>query len=114
MPTGLDRLRLTLVREIDDPDEIGATPYTLEPGKRFTGRMNIQPMCLLRFPNRLANAAYLHSIDRETLFTGDANIRWQLNPALALNGDYTFNDRQANYLRAANEHIVTLGLTWRP
>ena len=33
---------------------------------------------------------------------------------LALNAAYEFNDRQANFLRAANEHVVTIGATWTP
>jgi hypothetical protein len=111
MPTGLDRLRLTLMREIDDPDEIGVAPYTLsEESMSLTHEYSTD--VFFDFLEQFSNAAYLHSINQENLFTSDANVSWQLNTALTLNGDYTFNDRQANYLHAANEHIVTLGLTW--
>jgi hypothetical protein len=113
MPTELDRLRLTLVREIDDPDEISATPYTLSQVK-FSLTHEYLSDILFNFSEQAANASYMQSSDRETLISSDAGISWQLNRALALRGDYAFNDRQANYLRAANEHIVTIGLTWSP
>jgi hypothetical protein len=38
----------------------------------------------------------------------------QLADCCAVNAEYRFNDRQANNLRAANEHVVTLGLAWTP
>jgi hypothetical protein len=37
-----------------------------------------------------------------------------MSPALALNGHYLFNDRQSNQLGAANEHVLTLGVSWAP
>jgi hypothetical protein len=113
MPTGLDRLRLTLMREIDDPDEIGVAPYTLNQESISLAHEYLTNV-FLNFSEQVSNAAYLHSTDQENLFTSDANVSWQLNTGLTLDSDYTFNDRQANYLRAANEHVVTLGLTWRP
>ena len=113
MPTELDRLRLTLMREIDDPEDISATPYTLTQEKLSLTHEYLTDV-LFRLSEQASNAAYLQSSDRETLFSSDAGVSWQLNPDLALDGDYAFNDRQANYLRAANEHVVTIGLTWTP
>ena len=63
---------------------------------------------------RVAHANYTGVALRETLFSTDDGVQWQLNAALAVQADYVFNDRQANYLRAANEHVVTLGLKWTP
>lgn len=37
-----------------------------------------------------------------------------MSPALALTGRYGFNDRQSNLLGAANEHVLTFGLSWTP
>ncbi|MDE2458688.1 MAG: hypothetical protein KGL20_05580, partial [Rhodospirillales bacterium] len=61
-----------------------------------------------------SNAAYLHTPLRETLLTGSAQMTWQMSPALALNGRYVFNDRQSNELGAANEHVLTIGISWTP
>lgn len=113
MPTGLDRLRLTLAREIDDPDEIAAAPYTLSQESLSLAHEYLTNV-IFNFSEQFSNAVYIHSTDREDLFTSNANVTWQLNRGLALNGDYTFNERWANYLPAANEHVVTLGMTWRP
>lgn len=113
MPGDLDRLRLTIAHEIDDPDEVSATPYTLTQAKLTLAHEYLNDI-VLKFAAQAADASYIHSPLRETLYNGDANISWQLSARLALNGDYTFNDRQANYLRAANEHIITLGVTWTP
>ena len=113
MPTELDRLRLTLMREIDNPEDISATPYTLTQEK-FSLTHEYLTDVLFHLSEQAANAAYIQSSDRETLLSSDAGVRWQLNPDLALDGDYAFNDRQANYLRAANEQVVTIGLTWTP
>ncbi len=113
MPTELDRVRLTLAREIDDPDEIAATPYTLTE-ENISFEQQYMENTVLKLTARASNAIYLHSSLRETLYYGEANLAWQFAPSIALTGDYTFNDRQANYLRAANEHIVTFGFTWTP
>jgi|GEM_PF-3492682 hypothetical protein len=113
MPTGLDRVSLSVVHEIDDPDEVSATPYTLTQAK-FTLSHEYMENITFKTEARISRADYLHSPLRETLFTGRMDMQWHLNPRLALNGDYTFNDRQANYLSAANEHVLTLGLSWTP
>lgn len=113
MPGDLDRLRLTIAHEIDDPDEVSATPYTLTQAKLTLAHEYLNNI-ILKFAAQAADASYIQSPLRETLYSSDANISWQFGARLALNGDYTFNDRQANYLRAANEHIITLGVTWTP
>jgi hypothetical protein len=113
IPGDLDRLRLTIAHEIDDPDEVSATPYTLTQA-RLTLAHEYLNNIVLKLAAQAAGASYIHSPLRETLYSSDANISWQFGARLALNGDYTFNDRQANYLRAANEHIITLGVTWTP
>jgi hypothetical protein len=113
IPGDLDRLRLTIAHEIDDPDEVSATPYTLTQAKLTLTHEYLNNIIFI-LAAQAANASYIHSPLRETLYSSDANISWQFGARLALNGDYTFNDRQANYLRAANEHIITLGVTWTP
>jgi len=62
----------------------------------------------------LANAQYIHTDLHEFLATGEVSAQWQLTPALAAEAVYCFNTRQANALSAANEHVVTMGLTWTP
>ena len=69
---------------------------------------------MFKFTADVAHAHYDQSPLRETLVTSDADLAWPLGRNLALDADYIFRDRQANYLRAANEQVITLGLTWRP
>ncbi|GLR66270.1 hypothetical protein GCM10010909_09500 [Acidocella aquatica] len=113
MPGDLDKLRLTLAREIDDPDEVSAAPYTLSEAKLSLSHEYMRNVTI-NLTAKAASAAYLHSFRRESLFTADAETSWRLGPELALDADYAFNDRQANYLPAANEHVVTFGMTWTP
>ena len=113
VPDGLDRVRLKLAREIDDPDAITATPYTLTEGD-FSIRHEYLRDVILNASIRAANASFIHSPLRETLFSTDEDVEWRLSAMLAVTADYTFNDRQANYLRAANENVVTLGMRWTP
>jgi Putative beta-barrel porin 2 len=113
IPGDLDRLRLTIAHEIDDPDEVSAMPYTLTQAKLTLAHEYLNNI-VLKFAAQATDASYIQSPLRETLYSSDANISWQFGARLALNGDYTFNDRQANYLRAANEHIITMGVTWTP
>ncbi len=113
MPSLLDRLRLNVAREIDDPDEIGAAPYTLTEAK--LALVHDAPAGFtFNFSAEAEHAAFIQSPARETLFTFDAKAAWQLAPSLAIQSDYRFNDRQSNDLRAANEHILTLGARWTP
>ncbi len=113
MPGDLDRVRLTVAREIDDPDQISVAPYTLTQARLSLVHEYLRNV-ILSAAATVANAAYLRSSLRETLAGTDAAVDWHLNAHLALNADYAFNDRQANYLSAANEHVVTFGMTWTP
>ena len=113
IPGDLDRLRLKLSREVDDPNQINTTPYTLSEASlslthEYLRNVNLEASA------RVARADYIKSSLRETVISTDDGLSWQLNAMLAVKADYTFNDRQANYLRAANEHVVTLGLLWTP
>jgi hypothetical protein len=110
-PTMLDQISLTASREIDDPDAISATPYTDTSIKLAISHQYLENVTF-RTLAQLASAQYIHSDLHELLATGELDMQWQASPALAVEGMYRFNTRQANTLSAANEHVVTLGLTW--
>ena len=112
-PDRLDEIWLNLAREIDDPDRLSATPYTLTEAKITFLRTGLRDLTLKATADA-SNAAYLHTQLRETLLSGSAEVTWQMDPSLALSGRYLFNDRQSNQLGAANEHVVTLGMSWTP
>lgn len=113
MPTRLDQISLLASREIDDPDAVSATPYT-----RSSVKLTLDHQLLENFTIRmladLAGAQYVHTDLHEFLATGEFSAQWHLTPALAAEAVYCFNTRQANALSAANEHVVTVGLTWTP
>ncbi len=113
LPFPRDRVRATLAREIDDPDEIAATPYILNEAK-IALEHRLPEGGLLTLSSDVQGAAYLSSPRRATLVQEAARLDWPVNPALAFDAAYNFNDRQANFSRAANEHVVTLGVTWTP
>jgi hypothetical protein len=113
MPSRHDRLRLTLAQEIDDPDEVSATPYRLSEMK-FSWARDCAGHVSLHGSAQFSHAAFYESAARESLFSADAGAALQLADCCAVNAEYRFNDRQANELRAANEHVVTLGLAWKP
>ncbi|OYV36683.1 MAG: hypothetical protein B7Z80_14925 [Rhodospirillales bacterium 20-64-7] len=112
-PAPQDRLSLSLAHEIDDPDEISAAPATLT-----EARLNLRDATgraiTLQGSARIAEAAYLGSNRRETLASAGAQITWRASGELAFTAGYSFQDRQANYLRAANEQVVTLEAGWTP
>jgi hypothetical protein len=112
-PTMLDQLSLTASREIDDPDAISASPYTRSALKFSITHQYLQNLSIQALAD-LAEAQYVHIDLREFLATAELQLQWQATPALAFAGSYVFNTRQANALAAANEHVVTLGLTWTP
>ena len=113
MPTSLDQISVTGSREIDTSDAISASPYTQTSIKLAVTQEYLENVTLKVLAD-FAYAQYMHVNLREFLATGDINMQWRATPALALVGDYSFNTRQANMLGAANEHVVTLGLTWTP
>ncbi len=112
-PGDLDEIRIDAAREIDDPDQISAAPYTLSAIKLAWVHDYLRNVTF-NLSAQAENAAYLETKLNETLFDTDASVNWQVNPSLALTADYAFHDRQANFLRAATEHVVTLGALWTP
>ena len=112
-PTGLDQVQLAAAREIDDPDEISATPYKLTEAT-FRLSHSFLENVIVDSVAKISNAAYMKGNLRETLFTGSVEIKWHLTPSLAFNGRYEFNNRQANYISVASEHVLTVGLEWMP
>ncbi len=112
-PDRLDELHFNIAREIDDPDRLSATPYTLTEAKFTLIRAGLRDVTATATAD-VSNAAYIHDPLRETLFSGSAELKWQMSPALALDGRYLFNDRQSSQLGAANEHVLTLGVSWTP
>ncbi len=73
-PDPLDELRLNLAREIDDPDRLSAVPYTLTEAKFTYIRSGLRDITLKAMANA-ANAAYLHTALRETIFTTSAEVK---------------------------------------
>jgi hypothetical protein len=113
LPTQLDQVQLAVLREIDDPDEISANPYRLTQGKlSLTHRLLAN--VIVKGVAKISNVAYMKENSRETLVASSLEIGWYLTPNLALTGSYEFNDRQANYVPAASEHVLTMGLEWTP
>jgi hypothetical protein len=113
MPGDLDSLSLSLAREIDDPDQVTAAGYTLTQAD-FTLAHEYLRNVIFTYSAEVSKAVYFDQPLVETLFNTQAAVNWHLNRALALNATYAFNDRQANFLSAVNEHIITLGMTWTP
>jgi hypothetical protein len=112
-PAPQDRLSLALTREIDDPDEISAAPATLTRAELSLQDATARRLTL-QGSARIVEADYLASARRETLVGAEAEITWQAADDWALSARYSFQDRQANYLHAANEHVVTLEAAWTP
>jgi len=112
-PTREDDIRLLAAREVDDPDQLNAAGYRLTEAT-FSLRHACAGDVTLSADASLQDATAIGETLRETLTSASAQATWQLSPPLALAATYRFNDRQANELRAANEHILTLGLTWTP
>ena len=112
-PSELDDVSLTAAHEIDDPDQIGAVGYTLTQGE-VSYTHELQRTLDFSGDFKAAHAAYFGTRMTESLFDTSAQLAWHVNSAFALDAAYAFNDRQANYLRAANEHVVTLSAVWTP
>jgi hypothetical protein len=113
MPTALDSLTLEAAREIDNPDQESANGYTLTETKLSLAHEYLRNV-ILTASFDFSHAAYFNTPLIESLYSAAASADWHLNRALAVNARYSFNDRQANYLRAANQHLVTLSFTWTP
>ncbi len=113
MPTMLDKISLTASREIDDPDAISAAPYT-KTSVNLILHHELSENFTVTILAGLANAQYIYTDLHEFLATGEVSAQWALSPGLSVEAAYWYNTRQANMLSAANEHAVTLGLTWKP
>jgi hypothetical protein len=113
MPDGLDSFSLSLAHEIDNPGQETAAGYTLTQGKLGWDHEYLRNV-IISGSAQIAHAAYFQGGLIETIFNAEAGINWHFNRAMALGAAYAFNDRQANFLAAANEHAVTLTLTWTP
>jgi len=113
MPDTLDSLNFSLARELDDPEQESANGYTLTEGKISIAHEYLRNV-IATASFSATHAAYFQSSLTESLFRTDAAITWRLNRQLAVNADYAFNDRQANFLGAANEHVITCNVIWTP
>jgi hypothetical protein len=113
MPGDLDSLSLSIEREIDDPEQESANGYTLT-GATISIAHEYLRNVIITGSFHAEHAAYFSSAQEETIFNAEAAITWHLNRAVALAADYQFNDRQANFLRAANENVFTCNVIWTP
>ena len=113
MPTTLDSLNFSAARELDDPEQESANGYSLTEGKLSLAHEYL-PNVIITASVSATHAAYFQSPLTESLFSTDTAITWRLNRQLAVNADYAFNDRQANFLGAANEHVITCNFIWTP
>jgi len=112
-PTELDEVSADAVREIDDPEQIGPAGYTLTEGDlSYTHEMGGDIDVTGSF--KASNAAYFGTALKEDLYNAGFTVAWHINADFALNLSYAFNDRQANFLRAANEHIVSFNAVFTP
>lgn len=111
MPDELDSFTFGLAREIDNPGQESAASYTLTQAN-FTADHEYFRNLILSGSAQVSHAVYFRGGLIETIFTNNAAINWHLNRAMALNAAYTFNGRQANFRRAANEHVVTFNIIW--
>jgi hypothetical protein len=113
MATMLDEIYLPASQEIDDLISISSTPHTESSIKLFISHKYLENVTIQTFAD-IAEAQYIQTDLREFLATGDIDLLWQASPVRAVVGIYCFNTRQADAVSAANQHILTLGLTWTP
>ncbi len=113
MPTEIDSLSLDLAREIDDPEQESAEGYTLTEANISFAHEYLRNV-IITGSAKFSRADYFNSSLIETLVNVLIAANWHLNRALSVNATYAFNDRQANGLAAANENIITMGVTWTP
>jgi len=110
-PSEVDDWSLTAVHQIDDPDQVGAVGYTLTQGQ-ISYTHELQRTIDFSGSFKAAHAAYFGTRLTESLFDASAQLSVHVNRSFALDLNYAFNDRQADYLRAANEHVVTVSAVW--
>ncbi len=112
-PTELDNLSADAAHEIDDPDQIGPSAYTLTRADlSYTHEMGGNIDVTGTF--KAEHAAYFGTSLTESLYNAGGIIAWHLNKAVAINLSYAFNDRQSNFAAAANEHVVTFSAVFTP
>ncbi|MDE8348787.1 MAG: outer membrane beta-barrel protein [Acidocella sp.] len=113
MPTPLTSLDFSAAHEIEDPERLDAASYTLSEAKLSLAH-ELRRNIIITATASATQAKYFHNPLSETLLTSGVTLTWRLNRQFRLVTAYDFNDRQANLLRAANEHVVTFTLTWAP
>jgi hypothetical protein len=112
-PSEVDLVTADAAREIDDPDQIGPSGYTLTQADiTYTHELGGDVDVTGSF--KTSNAAYFGTRLNETVFNAAGSLAWHMNSAVAFNLSYAFNDRQANFLRAANEHILAINTVFTP
>lgn len=110
-PGDLTIITLSLAHEIDDPERVDTSSYTITEAKFGISHEYLRDVTLTA-STAFIHAAFFASPLVETITQSQAGIAWRLNQALQLSALYAFNDRQANLLRAANEHVATISLSW--
>ena len=113
MPGDLDSVSLSIAREIDDPEQESANGYTLT-GATVSIAHEYLRNVIITASFHAAHAAYFSTPLEETIFNADTAVTWHLNRDIAVAADYQFNDRQANFLSAANENVLTCNVIWTP
>jgi hypothetical protein len=113
MPDELSSLQFSAAHEIDDPERIDTSSYTMTQSELSVAHEYLRNI-VLTASIAVTRAAFFQSPLTETITQTEAGIGWRLNSSLKLAADYNFNDRQANRLRAANEHELLFSLTWSP
>jgi len=113
MPGDLDSLSFSIEREIDDPEQESANGYTLT-GATISIAHEYLRNVIMTASFHAAHAAYFSTPLEETIFNADTAVTWHLNRDIAVAADYQFNDRQANFLSAANENVFTCDVIWTP
>jgi hypothetical protein len=111
MPDALTSWEFTAAHEVDDPERIDTSSYTITQAKISIAHEYLRNV-ILSASLSVTHAAFFATPLVETITQTHTAIAWRLNPALNLTAAYDFNDRQANHLQAANEHIATLSLAW--
>lgn len=112
-PTSLDQLSLTLRHEIDNPEQISPAPFTLTAINCRLSHVDLENVTIFALAG-IDHAAYTNQPLHENLVTGGLEMQWQVKPSLTLVGNYSFNDRLADNLAAASQHVITAGMTWTP
>ena len=81
LPDLLDHVRLTVAREIDDPDEISAIPYTLTQAKFSLRPQQLRKRRWWRFPPRPTMPPTCPAPDQETIYRAGATCHGSSAPS---------------------------------